>query len=56
MTEDIEKTLIQWAEKYNDPKYFQEDPIAFPRKFVSMRASLKDIEVAAVFSHGAEGR
>ncbi|MBQ3881215.1 MAG: TIGR02757 family protein [Bacteroidales bacterium] len=57
MTEDIEKTLIQWAEKYNDPKYFQEDPIAFPRKFVSMGASLKDIEVAAVFSaHFAWGR
>ena len=51
------KTLIAWAEKYNDPQYFTEDPIAFPRKFVSMGASLKDTEVAAVFAaHFAWGR
>ncbi|MCQ2143528.1 MAG: DUF2400 domain-containing protein [Bacteroidales bacterium] len=58
--ETIEK-LVLWAETYNDPVYFEEDPIAFPRRFVEMmkagRASLKDVEVAAAMSaHLAWGR
>lgn len=49
--------LMEWAEKYNDPAYFQEDPIIFPRHFVESGASLKDIEIAAVFAaHLAWGR
>ena len=32
MENSIKEQLIQWAEEYNDPKYFQEDPIAFPDK------------------------
>lgn len=45
------------AEKYNDPVYFQEDPIAFPRRFALSGASLQDIETAAVFAaHFAWGR
>ena len=57
MTENTRNLLIEWAGKYNDPFYFVEDPIAFPRKFASMGASLQDIEVAAVFAaHFAWGR
>ena len=29
-------TLIEWADKYNDPQYFQEDPIIFPKHFAGM--------------------
>ena len=61
MTEELKRQLIRWADTYNDPKYFQEDPIVFPRKFAQDfkegRASLQDVEVAAVFaSHFAWGR
>jgi len=49
--------LVEWAEKYDDPKYFEEDPIAFPRHFAAKGAPLQDVEVAAVFSaHFAWGR
>lgn len=58
--ETIEK-LVLWAETYNDPVYFEEDPIAFPRRFAGLmkagKASLKDVEVAAAMSaHLAWGR
>lgn len=57
MTQDTIDRLIEWAEKYNDPLYFTEDPIAFPREFLRRGASLQDIEIAAVFSaHFAWGR
>ncbi len=53
--------LQELAEKYNDPQYFQEDPIIFPKRFAALyaegRASLKDVETAAVIaSHLAWGR
>jgi len=53
--------LIDWAETYNDPQYFQEDPIAFPRRFAELlhrgEACLQDVEVAAVIAaHLAWGR
>ena len=53
--------LLEWAETYNDPKYFEEDPISFPRKFLSLYreggCSLQDIEIAALFAaHFAWGR
>lgn len=57
MTEQQKRQLSEWAETYNDPQYFQEDPIAFPREFLNRGASLQDIEIAAVFSaHFAWGR
>lgn len=57
MTQDIRNKLIEWAEKYNDPLYFAEDPIAFPREFVHRGASLQDTEIAAIFAaHFAWGR
>lgn len=56
-----EARLREWAEKYNDAKYFQEDPIAFPRHFVEKMANggacMQDVEIAAVISaHLAWGR
>lgn len=54
--ETIDKLML-WADRYNDPQYFAEDPIAFPREFARRGASLQDIEIAAVFSaHFAWGR
>lgn len=61
----MDKTTVEllrdWAETYNDPAYFREDPIAFPARFAEMgkrqTRCLKDIETAAVFaSHFAWGR
>ena len=61
MDEKIRQTLIEWADKYNDPRYFQEDPIIFPTGFVRDfkvgKASLADVEIAALLSaHLAWGR
>ena len=68
----VAEKLTAWAERYNNPRYFEEDPIAFPRRFHEMmttiqpslgfeggewRPSLQDVEIAAVFSaHFAWGR
>lgn len=54
-------TLISWADKYNDPQYFQEDPIIFPKHFAEKYrdndAVLADVEIAALLaSHLAWGR
>ncbi|MCR5363744.1 MAG: TIGR02757 family protein [Bacteroidales bacterium] len=61
MKKALKEKLIGWAERYNDPVYFQEDPIAFPRRFAQMmqagKCGLKDVEIAAVFAaHFAWGR
>lgn len=57
MTREVRELLEEWAEKYEDPLYFEQDPIAFPREFAKRGASLRDIEIAAVFSaHFAWGR
>lgn len=57
MTEEIKDRLMEWAVKYNDPFYFVEDPVSFPREFRRRGASLQDIEIAAVFAaHFAWGR
>lgn len=49
--------LREWAEEYNQPKYFEDDPIAFPREFVRRGMSLQDVEISAIFaSHLAWGR
>ncbi len=57
----LKDTLIGWAEEYNNPKYFQEDPITFPtgfaRKYEAGEASLADVEISALLSsHLAWGR
>lgn len=61
MDQSIIETLIGWAEEYNDPKYFQEDPIIFPARFARMlnegEARLADVEISALLSsHLAWGR
>ena len=61
MKKEVKERLIEWAHIYNDQKYFQEDPIIFPRHFAerykSGEARLADIEIAAVLaSHLAWGR
>lgn len=57
----LKETLIGWAQEYNDPKYFQEDPIIFPtrlaRKYETGEASLADVEISALLAaHLAWGR
>ena len=61
MDAGIKETLIGWAEEYNDPKYFQEDPIIFPTKFARRyeagEAALADVEIAGLLAaHLAWGR
>lgn len=57
----LKETLTGWAQEYNDPKYFQEDPIIFPtrlaRKYEAGEASLADVEISALLAaHLAWGR
>ncbi len=61
MNTEQKETLIAWAEEYNDPKYFQEDPIIFPTRFARLyesgEASLADVEISAMLAaHLAWGR
>ena len=61
MEQSVIDTLIGWAEEYNDPKYFQEDPIIFPTRFARSYeagdASLADVEIAGLLAaHLAWGR
>lgn len=61
MTDSLRKQLSEWADKYNSPDYFREDPVIFPTRFFQLRkqgrAELKDIEISAIFaSHFAWGR
>ena len=53
--------LIAWAEMYNDPQFFSEDPIVFPAKMAEMyrrgERSLADVEISALIAaHLAWGR
>lgn len=61
MEQSLKETLIGWAQEYNDPKYFEEDPIIFPGHFAqrlsSGEAVMADVEIAALLaSHLAWGR
>ena len=60
MDEKMKDRLIGWAEKYNDPQYFQEDPVIFPKYFASRLDEgfcLADVEIAAIIAaHLAWGR
>ena len=61
MDQIVKETLIKWAEKYNDPQYFTEDPIIFPKhlagKYAAGEAALADVEIAALLAgHLAWGR
>ena len=53
--------LIAWADKYNDRRYFIEDPIIFPRQFFQRipdaEACIQDVEIAGLLAaHLAWGR
>lgn len=57
----LREILTAWAEEYNNPKYFQEDPIIFPtefaRRYDNGEASLADVEISALLAaHLAWGR
>ena len=59
-TQTIE-LLRRYADKYNDMRYFEEDPIIFPTHFAALlaeeKASLQDVETAAaIAAHLAWGR
>ena len=61
MNEKTRNLLTEWAEKYNDPVFFQEDPVIFPKYFAERAGEngyrLADIEIAAVLAaHLAWGR
>ena len=61
MEQALKDTLIGWAEEYNDPKYFQEDPVIFPTRFMQELRNgggrKEDVEIAALLSsHLAWGR
>ena len=61
MDHSLKETLIGWAQEYNDPKYFTEDPIIFPKhfaeKYALSEASLADVEISALLAaHLAWGR
>ena len=61
MDQSVKETLIGWAQEYNDPKYFTEDPIIFPKHFAKRHevgeASLADVEISALLAaHLAWGR
>lgn len=58
---ELNERLRLYARTYNNPVYFETDPIAFPRHFVRMFeggcASLQDVEISAVIAaHLAWGR
>lgn len=53
--------MREWAAVYNDPRYFSEDPISFPRHFADLlakgEATLQDVETAGLLAaHLAWGR
>lgn len=61
MDNELKECLISWAETYNDPEYFREDPIIFPRmmaeEYRAGSRQLADVEIAAVIAaHLAWGR
>ena len=57
MDKNTRDLLVLWAETYNDPKYFEEDPISFPRRFAELersgKASVTDLNTARTESDNA---
>lgn len=61
MDNSVRQQLIEWAEEYNDPKYFSEDPIIFPAEMTALykegKRTIADVEIAALIAaHLAWGR
>ena len=61
MENAIIKQLKEWAQIYNNPQFFQEDPIIFPTEFANRyrqgSCQIQDVEISAIIaSHLAWGR
>lgn len=61
MDKETAQKLVRWAETYNDRRYFEEDPIVFPRHFTEKHlrgeCCLADVEIAGIIAaHLAWGR
>lgn len=61
MDNQTREKLIEWARKYNNPDFFKEDPIIFPKEFAARKAkgsaSIADVEIAGILAaHLAWGR
>lgn len=59
--DEVKEKLIKLSDEYNNPEYFLNDPIIFPKYFAdklnSGDASLQDVEIAGILSsHLAWGR
>src|SRR3989339_2109165 len=59
--DEIKDNLIKLSEEYNNPEYFHNDPIIFPKFFAEKlstgEASVQDVEIAGILSaHLAWGR
>ena len=57
----MKELMRKYAEKYNDLRWFEEDPSRVPREFVKLlktgNASLKDVEISGILAaHLAWGR
>jgi len=57
----MKDTLIRLAEKYNNPIYFQTDPIIFPKHFFELykngKSNIQDVEISGIIAaHLAWGR
>ncbi len=57
----VKELLRQYADRYNDRRYFEQDPVSFPRHFVTLledgKATLQDVEIAGLLAaHLAWGR
>jgi len=51
---DIERLIFSLSNDYNNPKYFEKDPIIFPKyfseKFSSNKATLQDVEICGLLT------
>ncbi len=61
MDNSVRQQLIEWADEYNDPKYFSEDPVIFPTAMAALyregKRSIADVEISALIAaHLAWGR
>jgi len=57
----MKDTIISLAEKYNNPLYFQTDPIIFPKHFFELykkgKSNIQDVEISGIIAaHLAWGR
>lgn len=57
MEQKLKETLREWADRYEDRRYFEQDPIVFPQRFLESGHTLSDVEIAGIIAaHLAWGR